>query len=46
MHISQQNHVDHVWLAILEVKTFSSLTLLRYVLKMLAPYQVALFKRY
>ncbi len=43
MHLS----VDllYLWLAILEVKTLSSLTLLRYVLKMLAPYKVALFQR-
>ncbi len=36
----------NLWLAILGIKTFPSLTLLRYVLKMLAPHQVALFQRY
>ncbi len=54
MHTSQQNHVDHVlkcrfikfMVGNLRSKSFSSLTLLRYILKMLAPYQVALFQRY
>ncbi len=50
MHISQQNHVDHAlkcrYLLNLCLATFSSLTLLRYVSKMLAPHHVALFQRY
>ncbi len=55
IHVRQQNHVDHIlisvdllnlFLTILGVKIFSSLTLLRYVLKVLAPHQVALFQRY